>query len=166
MEAKTKKPRLTWRKQPTEAVPSSLKQGPRGASAVLTVGIGDVASVYAKPGNPLESVAATLDALALAVGGVDAADVCERLDGLDAIDCYAAGLREAARVVRAVPGTGSPPVGWYWIARADEMGVPLKNTSQALVADLKTAKADCEVYVRKCLGMAAAPPKAPRGAKR
>lgn len=30
----------------------------------------------------------------------DAGDLCERLDGLDAVDCYAAGLRAAAALVK------------------------------------------------------------------
>ncbi len=48
------------------------------------------------------------------------------------------------------------PSGWYWVAINDTLGVTLFNScasGRALTADLDTAKAECEDYVRKCLGM-------------
>lgn len=41
--------------------------------------------------------------------------------------------------------------GWYWTAAGD--GVPWCNTSNAPVEDIDEAKAQCETYVRKCLGL-------------
>ena len=45
--------------------------------------------------------------------------------------------------------------GWYWVARNDEAGVPLKNTCKEPVPDEATAKEAAMTYVRECLKRAA-----------
>jgi hypothetical protein len=44
--------------------------------------------------------------------------------------------------------------GWYWVARNDEVGLPLMNTHDKPVADEATAKANAMAYVRECLKQA------------
>jgi len=41
--------------------------------------------------------------------------------------------------------------GWYWVARNDAAGVPLKNTCDEPVADEAAAKTAAMAYVRDCL---------------
>lgn len=44
--------------------------------------------------------------------------------------------------------------GWWWCARSDEHGIPLRNTATTPVATMEEAKAACEQYVRSVLGEA------------
>jgi hypothetical protein len=41
--------------------------------------------------------------------------------------------------------------GWYWVARNDGAGVPLKNTCGNPVTDESTAKAAAMAYVKACI---------------
>lgn len=41
--------------------------------------------------------------------------------------------------------------GWYWVARADELGIPLRNASGTPVATAGEAKAAAMAYVKECL---------------
>jgi hypothetical protein len=41
--------------------------------------------------------------------------------------------------------------GWYWVARNDEAGVPLKNTCYEPVPDEAAAKAAAMAYVKSCI---------------
>lgn len=47
--------------------------------------------------------------------------------------------------------TGPRYKGWYWVARNDARGVPLKNTCYEPCADEAEAKAAAMAYVKKCL---------------
>jgi len=40
---------------------------------------------------------------------------------------------------------------WYWVARNDERGVPLRNTCHEPVATVEQAKADAMAYVKQHL---------------
>ena len=75
-------------------------------------------------------------------------------------------LRDGEAILGAVyshyPGSHltRPQDGWYWVARDDERGIPLRNTVGQKggiypVADFERAKADCESYVRECMGLTA-----------
>lgn len=44
---------------------------------------------------------------------------------------------------------------WYWVARCDAKGVPLKNTCVSPVATEQEAKVAALAYVRECLSAAA-----------
>ncbi len=41
--------------------------------------------------------------------------------------------------------------GWFWYARGDELGVPIKNTCDTPVPTLEEAKRECEAHIRECL---------------
>jgi hypothetical protein len=62
----------------------------------------------------------------------------------DGDDSYASTNFAAARYNDGISG-------WYWVARNEDEGIPLKNTCETLVADEATAKAEAMAYVRACL---------------
>lgn len=44
--------------------------------------------------------------------------------------------------------------GWFWSAPGKEsLGIEYRNTHATPVDDIEAAKAECESYIRKCLGM-------------
>jgi hypothetical protein len=44
--------------------------------------------------------------------------------------------------------------GWYWFCGSnDALGIAYRNTWTMPTADIDTAKAACEAYVRECLGL-------------
>lgn len=54
--------------------------------------------------------------------------------------------------VHAMGGGWRGPVrGWYFVARCDELGIPLRNTHATIVSTVDEAKAQAVAYVRACL---------------
>ena len=51
---------------------------------------------------------------------------------------------------------GYETVGWYWVARADDLGIPLLNSCGKPASTVDEAKAQARAYVAKCLAAAAA----------
>ena len=44
--------------------------------------------------------------------------------------------------------------GWFWSTPPDDdLGIPWHNSHETPSFDLDAAKAECEAYVRKCLGL-------------
>jgi hypothetical protein len=58
---------------------------------------------------------------------------------------------EFASVAPRYEGWGRKIIGWYWMARNDDHGVPWVNRCDAPCPDEATAKAEAMAYVKKCL---------------
>lgn len=61
------------------------------------------------------------------------------------------GDRRVGSVSAIRGGCRGPVTGWYWVAREDTIGIPLRNTSNTPSATPEAAKAACLAYVRECL---------------